>query len=123
MIGKSGEIGRDVASLGPNSRLRAGAALAFRLRINRWTLPVTLSACPKCGAKGFRRSRVRFYEAWRKALSGRPYRCLNCRLRVWGQRPADPPMATPPPPWDEGVDLSAIDAAFGVGRRPERSSL
>jgi hypothetical protein len=44
-----------------------------------------ISECPRCGGPNLRRSQVRFYEKLRRALSSsRPYRCIGCRLRVWG---------------------------------------
>jgi hypothetical protein len=47
--------------------------------------PQDLSRCPRCGSPDLQRSRVRFYERPRKALSAaRPYRCGRCRKRTWG---------------------------------------
>jgi DNA-directed RNA polymerase subunit RPC12/RpoP len=79
-----------------------------------------ISECPKCGRPNLRRSQVRFYERLRKALSSsRPYRCIDCRLRVWGRvRPQEPARvdadAAAVAAWtqagvSETLDLSALD--------------
>jgi hypothetical protein len=43
-------------------------------------------SCRRCGSSAFMRSRVRWYETWRKTMSKRPYRCRLCRHRSWQQR-------------------------------------
>src|SRR3954469_24116759 len=42
------------------------------------------ATCPKCEAGIFQRSRVRWYERWRKVTSAfRPFRCAACGHRAW----------------------------------------
>ena len=50
--------------------------------------------CPRCGYSGLKRSRPRWYDGIRIALTGsRPYRCLGCRTRRWWR----PKQVLPPP--------------------------
>jgi hypothetical protein len=45
--------------------------------------------CPKCRSTKTGRSRVRWYQAWRAALTGQqPYRCFDCRRKFW-RKPAE----------------------------------
>ena len=66
-----------------------------------------MSECPRCGSPGLRRSQVRFYEKFLKALlSTRPYRCTGCRLRVWGHV------------WPEAVRVGSDDANLAAWTQP-----
>jgi hypothetical protein len=71
-----------------------------------------------------RRSQVRFYEKFLKALtSSRPYRCVCCRARVWGHFQSSQPVKSrdtgkPEPGWVQTSstklpDLSALDRVLG----------
>src|SRR5262249_32735977 len=68
-------------------------------------------ACPHCHAASLQRSRLRWYERWRKVGKGqRPFRCASCGRRVWlapapEHRHVDIPVAA------EAVDfdLRALD--------------
>src|SRR5687768_12701698 len=84
------------------------------------TTSESISECPRCGGPNLRRSQVRFYEKLRKALSSsRPYRCVGCRLRVWGrvrlqesarvEADAAAVTAWTQPGVSEPLDLSALD--------------
>ena len=84
------------------------------------TASEAISGCPRCGKPNLRRSQVRFYEKFRKAFSSsRPYRCIGCRLRVWGHvRPQEAATvdadAAVVAAWTqagvtETLDLSALD--------------
>jgi len=39
--------------------------------------------CNRCGSAIFVRSRIRWYEAWRRTLPKRPFRCQTCHHRIW----------------------------------------
>jgi hypothetical protein len=54
--------------------------------------------CPKCRSTKTARSRVRWYQAWRAALTGRqPYRCFDCGRKFW-KKPVDTD------PWQADVE-------------------
>jgi len=103
MIGQSTENQGSGTTGGASDRARGTHAprpilercLALLRRVTgRSREPRFLIACPRCGG-ALNRSRVRSYEAWRRALSpSRPFRCLACRRRVWA-RP-DPPVPVAP---------------------------
>ena len=47
------------------------------------------ASCPQCDAASLQRSRVRWYERWRKvATTRRPFRCAACGHRMWMPPPA-----------------------------------
>jgi uncharacterized protein with PIN domain len=79
-----GNVGASVL-VWAEAALKVLTLVRFRTKL---VAPQDLSRCPKCGSPDLQRSRVRFYEKPRKALSAaRPYRCESCRKRSWGHRP------------------------------------
>jgi len=78
-------------------------------------LDASVSLCPKCSGRDLRRSHVRFYEKPRKWFStSRPYRCSNCRARVWGlfEGSGTDHIQLAEPLASQPLDLTAIDRAL-----------
>lgn|SRR5262245_22212529 len=81
------------------------------------------NACPRCLCKALRRSRIRWYEAWRKALPTRPFRCEACCHRTW-LRPEEVEVMDPcgvtlhesamGPADDREMDLTLLDEGPGA---------
>lgn len=71
-------------------------------------------SCSRCDGVRRHRSRVRWYEAWFKAIStSRPFCCTTCGRRAWSAAPKDPlPVIRFTAPVDEvdDVSLAALDA-------------
>src|SRR5256885_9446294 len=76
------------------------------------------SICPRCHGSSRERSRIRWYEVWRKVVSRRrPFRCTTCRRRAWAAMPARAPESVAPDARFDAfalanldIDLSALDA-------------
>jgi hypothetical protein len=71
--------------------------------------------CPECGSLNLSRSFVRWHERWRKILPARPYRCRDCRHRVWrnptavSSAPAVVEFRDPQPSQVVEIDLRVLD--------------
>ena len=116
-VGKHGTVG--ITS--PSATAAVLKVIMFiRSRSTELVTSRRLAECPKCGCGDLRRSQVRAYERLRKALSSnRPYRCVSCQARVWGDVQAAPHADTAHSgTWTQTMiveepDLTAVDRYLG----------